>query len=76
MKVPMCRQCVLERPDGRMVSWIPAEHAVVGRRLRLKEDGVWSENWTVVEAWSKALPTTWVEERSRDHLKTRRASDI
>lgn len=75
MNTPMSKQCLLAGPHGRMVSWIPARYAVRGLTLRLREEGERADGWEVVEVYN-ALPTRWVEERSRDHVRMRKATDI
>jgi hypothetical protein len=63
---------------ARMVSWIPEQIAVAGLRVRLKdsETGQWTDGWTVLSAGPAALPGKLLERQSRDHLRTRHASDI
>jgi hypothetical protein len=76
------RQCELTRPqDGglaRMVSWIPESVAMAGAVVRLKdpETGAWTAGWTVVGVSEPALPARLLERQSRDHLRTRKASDV
>jgi hypothetical protein len=74
----MSKQCELRSPSGgRLVTWLPAEHAVPGRCLSLKgDDGAVVPRMTVAAVFGTALPTAYVKERSRDWTKTRRASDI
>ncbi len=84
MRQELFKQCELTKPAGdgvgvaRMVSWIPARIALVNRRVRLKdpETGDWTDGWTVVYAAPATLPAKVLERQSRDHLKTRRASDV
>ena len=78
----MFKQCELTRPqDGglaRMVSWIPERIALAGAVVRLKdpETGSWTEGWTVENVTEPAVPAALLERQSRDHLRTRAASDI
>lgn len=48
------KQCKLTRENTYTVSWIPAEFAVVGKRLRLRENGVWQDGWVVESAFGEA----------------------
>jgi len=74
------RQCELERGSGqerrRLVSWIPEQHAVVGKRIRLKDDGRWSDGWKVISVGETRRPEQEAMDRSRDHLHQRDASDL
>jgi hypothetical protein len=76
------KQCELARPQNggtaRMVSWIPERIAIAGRVVRLKdaESGEWTHGWTVERVAEQALPGKLLERQSRDHLRTRQASDI
>lgn len=48
------RQCELKQLNPtsftRRVSWIPEKYAVVGKVLKLKDNGVWSDGWRVIYA--------------------------
>lgn len=68
-------QCWLQRGTSRQMAWIPEKYAVVGRFLRLTEDGVSENGWEVVGAGARQ-PVEYVRERSQDYKNTRRASDI
>jgi len=69
-------QCSLIRKGSELISWIPSKVAVRGATVRLKEeDGSWSEGW-VVRATYATMASPECNERSRDHLHTREASDI
>ena len=76
------KQCELTKAmDGglaRMVSWVPEKIAVAGAVVRLKdaETGLWSGGWTVANVAGAALPGKVLERQSRDHLRTRNASDV
>jgi hypothetical protein len=74
----MVRQCELRAPDGgRIVTWIDAEHAAEGKRLRLKlDDGTQTPVMEVVAAWASTRTAADVRERGHDWTRTRRASDI
>lgn len=78
------KQCLLNKGTARKVSWIPAIFAKIGRVLKLRitiqsgclvDHGPWDDGWTVLEVWGGAEEKE-VEDRSRDYLRTRKASDI
>ena len=64
-------QCKLELNGLIDVAWIPSKFAKKGEYLEIKG----ANGWKVLEVWGTA-DTDEVRERERDHLKTRRASDI
>lgn len=70
-------QCKLMNPYNEyMVSWIPSKFAHHGKFVKLQNDkGEWEDGWMVIEVHTE-LPTKYVEERSRDYARTRKASDI
>ena len=50
------RQCELHRADGRRTtSWLPEKFAVVGKVLRLRCVGTWSDGWCVVRVGEDRL---------------------
>lgn len=58
------------------VCWVPSKFAVQGKTLRIKnEAGEWGPEWTVSEVYS-AKESDWVMEKSRDHKRQRKASDV
>jgi hypothetical protein len=73
------RQCFLRRQDGptvvEQVSYIPEPYCVPGKALRLKKGDAWEDGWVVVSAGDRE-PAALVERRARDHLKTRKATDL
>jgi hypothetical protein len=67
-------QCTLRQADARQVAWIDSRAAVVGNRVELLET---SDIWDVVEVANNVqFPYHVVNDRSRDYLRTRKASDI
>ena len=54
------------------VSWIPAKYGKKGAWIKIKG---YAGNWQVVEVWS-IKPEADANERSRDHLHQRKASDV
>jgi len=74
------RQCKLRRQEGDRiaftVSWIPEEHAVVGNTVGLRnEKKEWEEGWRVITVSSR-VESQYLNERSQDYKRTRKASDI
>lgn len=51
MKRTTFRQCEVRRGNAIRLTWIPAEYAVEGRNLRLRDNGKWSEGWLVVSVY-------------------------
>ncbi len=71
------KQCRLKRRNASTVTWLPEKFAVAGRFVKLKEeDGSWSDGWQVEEVGPVRMEERYVVANSRDHLKTREASDI
>ena len=78
-------QCHLRKGNVTQVSWIPTEHAVVGKYVKLKEtklndrglaEDVWEDGWLVVTSGGTTFPSKYIQERGRDWKETRKASDI
>jgi hypothetical protein len=75
-------QCRLVRPlspkslDSHQVleTWLPESKAIVGKWLELKIRGKWVNGWQVTETWSRR-PAEQVEDKARDYLHQREASD-
>jgi hypothetical protein len=44
------RQCKLRNGNVETTSYIPEQHAYVGRNLMLKREGEWEEGWKVESA--------------------------
>lgn len=61
-------------------AWIPVKFAVKGKFLEIKRpDGTWMNGWEVMDGLhpnDKPREFSWLNERSRDFKKTRKASDI
>ena len=69
-------QCLLRNDDGRtQTSWIPKEHAEPGHYVRLKENGVWTDHWFVVNVFSDQ-DSKDVMENSDNYRTHRKATDI
>lgn len=74
------KQCILEKPAPEggvrlMTTWIPERFAVVGRYLKLLEDGIWEDGWKVVGIGARKQSAI-VHHRTGDCGRQRRASDI
>jgi hypothetical protein len=69
------RQCQLRKDKQHLLSWIPEARAVKGAVLRLKNDGQWDDGWVVDEVYGTRTEA-YVRAHERDHLKTRRYSDV
>ena len=74
------RQCTLKKKDAygfeEYVSWIPEEHAILNKFLKIKIDGFWEDGWQVTSVSAYRKKSSELNERSRDYLKQRKASDI
>ena len=56
-------------------AWIPEKCAVLNKTIKIKKDGVWEDGWEVIEVGFK-MNAKYVEDKERDYLKQRKASDI
>lgn len=54
MKTKQYRQCRLQRGNAVRVSWLPAQYAVEGRVLKLRDNDVWSNGWIVKDAYRES----------------------
>lgn len=68
-------KCLLGKSSRYQVAWIREKAAVVGNIVALVEDDRRDCGWQVISAGNR-LPEAYLRERSRDYLRTRRASDI
>ena len=57
------------------VRWIPEKYAKKNHILELHINGEWEDGWRVMSVGSKMEDKDLLE-RSRDHTKQRKASDI
>lgn len=77
--MPTMTQCRLERGlDHRrevQIAWIESKFARIDRVVDIKEDGEMSKGWTVMRIGS-TQDAKVIQERSRDHLRHRVATDI
>ena len=81
------RQCHLRREDGRGIrettTWLPERHRgvdiVAGVVLSLVDPGTGMrqlDRWTVVSVSRESLSPERMRERSREHTKWRKATDV
>jgi hypothetical protein len=68
MKTDTYTQCELVKEGIDSVAWIPTKFAVVGKILRIKENGVWTDGWYVSKIFNHRYFKE-VEERERDYKK-------
>lgn len=74
-------QCELRRPTEQgyrqNIVWIPAEHAVQGKFVKLKTNGQWEDGWFVEQAFvNSPIASEVIQERGRDFKNHRKATDI
>jgi hypothetical protein len=68
MKIETYTQCELVKGNVFQHAWIPTRFAVIGKVLRIKEDGEWEDDWIVKHVYKPKIISE-VEERERDYLK-------
>ena len=68
-------QCLLGRCSRYQVAWIREKVAYIGNVIELVEDDRRDPGWRVISAGNR-LPEAYVRDRSRDYLRTRKASDV
>jgi hypothetical protein len=68
------RQCRLRKGDAHMTSWIPEKFAVVGKVVRLWENGAWDNGWVVDSAGEHRLDESMLPDWHRDIKGHRRAT--
>ena len=71
------KHAVLKRVNGDThVAWIPVEHAIPGKYVRLRQAGTWTNGWQVVETYPAIVDGIYLQERERDYKSHRSATDI
>ena len=72
------KQCMMKRKNETTTSWIPEKFAIKDKIIKLenRETGKWTDGWRIVIIGLKRRESKEVVERSQDHKKTRKASDI
>ena len=68
-------QCLLGKNSRYQVAWIREKVASVGNVIELVENDNRDPGWRVISAGNR-MREDYLRERSRDYLRTRRASDI
>ena len=74
MKSAIYRQCEVRRGPAIRLAWIPSTYAVIGRVLRLRDVGVWTDGWVVTEVYpdtERIIPPS----PQKDIRRHRRATD-
>lgn len=66
------KQCLMEKNGAVTTAWIPEKFAVLNKFLKLED----VDGWKVKEVYSVSASESVVNDNSRDHLRTRKASDI
>lgn len=75
-------QCTMEREEevGKAVttSWLPEKFARIGQVVKLQNRATkeWSDGWIIKCVSSLSREKSEVIERSQDHKRQRKASDI
>ena len=64
-------QCSLRKESRHTVAWIPERYAIVGKVVKLLDE----DGWEVIEAYNR-MASAYVNERSQDHKRHRKATDI
>ncbi len=74
------KQVVLEKTEGEtrtvMTTHIPSKIATLGNVIRIKINDSWNNGWKIIHADSLEVEEHYVNERSQDYKRTRKASDI
>lgn len=70
------RQCLLRYSAYETVEWLPEKFCSLGKLLKLKEGESWTGPWKIEKVYPRRKSIKEVDERSRDHLKQRKFSDI
>jgi hypothetical protein len=72
------RQCRLSKKESdvtfHQTSWIPETFAVVGKTLRLRENGQWQDGWVVQAVGATSLSEDLLPDTHDDIKGHRRAS--
>lgn len=82
MTAPLYKQCELTRTvrNGRerMISWIPANLALVGTQVRLRDGDAspWSDDWMVACVTEPALPARVVQKGSSRSNRMHQAAGV
>ncbi len=71
MKYQM-KQCILRKGTIEQTAWIPVKYAVIGKFVKLNEDN----GWEIISTGMEIRSSDYVDDRSQDYKRTRKASDI
>ena len=66
-------QCRLIKDNKKQTAWIDERGAIRGAKVELKSDN--NEIWEVDYVGARALKS-YIQERSQDYKRTRKASDL
>lgn len=70
-------QCNLVKGNTHQTAWLPEKYAINGKILTIEENGKETDGWMVETVYDCVkLEEKYLDERSRDYKKTRKASDI
>jgi hypothetical protein len=76
MKKNTHKQCRLEREGAIQVTWIPTEFATDNRVIDLKSNGEWVRGWKVTNVFQAEMDSEVIQDRARDHVSHRKATDV
>jgi hypothetical protein len=68
-------QCVLNKKNIYQISWIHEKYAVMGKWIKLKENGVWEDRWQVMDCGAREL-TEKIKKRENDYKRMKLVTDI
>lgn len=68
-------QCILKKDTKLQTRWIPERYAVMGKYLKLQENGIWENAWQVISIGVKVSKNS-LDILSQEYKKTRTASNI
>jgi hypothetical protein len=70
-------QCIFKKGNVQQTAWVDKKQGLkIGAKVELKSEKEGDENgWEVIEM-GKEMDSNYVHERSRDYMRTRKASDI
>ena len=75
----MMRQCEMRKSshngNTHLVSWIPEKFAEIGRYIKLKNNGVWTDGHEVIAIGYRGRSEEVIK-RSMDYKSQREASDL
>lgn len=69
-------QCSLKRKTGTLVSFIPENFAVLGKIVKLKDDGKWTNGWKVEAISSISITGEDLDKIEKQYRVHRKVSDI